>query len=137
MQIIPLSNMPAQTISVTLGGQYCQINTYQKRTGLYFDLSVAGVLVVAGVLCLNATVLVRAPYLGFSGDLAFFDTQGSADPDYAGVGARFLLFYLSSDEVSSLAATALANALAAEAAALATVTGTDGNFSSDFDNDFS
>jgi hypothetical protein len=36
---------------------------------------------------------VRDEYLGFIGDLAFFDTQGMTDPDWTGLGSRYILGY--------------------------------------------
>ena len=90
---ITLAPVPAQAVSVSLGGQTCQINVYQKRTGLYLDLGVNNVPIIYGVLCLNANLIVRDAYLGFVGDLIFYDTQGSNDPDYTGLGGRFQLLY--------------------------------------------
>jgi len=92
---IPLAAVPAQKLSVTLGTQRCLIGIYQKSTGLYFDLSVAGTVIVAGMVCRNRVGLVRAKYLGFSGQLAVVDTQGAQDPDYTGLGSRYQLVYLS------------------------------------------
>lgn len=91
---IPLTPTPSQTLSVTLGTQRCAISVYQKSTGLYFDLSVAGAPVVAGMICRNLTNLVRSSYAAFVGNLAFVDTMGSDDPDYTGLGARYQLVYV-------------------------------------------
>lgn len=49
---------------------------------------------MAGVLCRNRVYLVREAYLGFRGDLAFVDTAGNDDPQYAGLGTRWPLLYL-------------------------------------------
>ena len=38
--------------------------------------------------------IVRDLYLGFVGDFIWFDTQGSSDPIYMGLGSRFILVYL-------------------------------------------
>ena len=51
-------------------------------------------LILGGVMCLNATVIVRNTYLGFVGDLAFYDMQGATDPLYTGLGSRYVLAYL-------------------------------------------
>lgn len=90
---IPTNPLPAQTLSVTLGTQRCTIALYQKSTGLYFDLAVAGAPVVAGMVCRNRTNLVRASYAAFVGNLAIIDTMGNDDPDYTGLGTRFQLVY--------------------------------------------
>lgn len=99
MQIVPLQPFASQTLQVTLAGQNCQINLYQKQFGLFSDLYVSNVLIIGGVLCENLNRIVRSTYLGFIGDLSFFDTQGESDPFYSGLGTRFQLAYL---EVSDL-----------------------------------
>ena len=94
MLIIPTVATPAQTLTVTLANQPCSISIYQKSTGLYIDLYVNGVLIIGGVICLDAVKIVRDAYFGFVGDLAFFDTQTASDPDYTGLGSQFVLAYL-------------------------------------------
>lgn len=99
MQIIPLSPTPSQTLSVVLAGQNCQINVYEKTTGMFLDLLVANEPIRSCVLCRDRARLIRQEYLGFVGDLVFYDTQGADDPQYAGLGARFLLAYLEASEL--------------------------------------
>lgn len=101
MQIIPLNPVPSQTLKVTLNSlptgagtpQQCQLNVYQKFYGLHLDLGLNGVLLAAGCLCQNLNPLIRDAALGFLGDLEFLDTQGTDDPTYTGLGARFQLIY--------------------------------------------
>jgi hypothetical protein len=98
MQIIPALAIPSQTFNVSLGGQACTINLYQKglvEPALYLDLYVSSALIIGGVMCRNATAIVRDAYLGFIGDLAFYDTQGVTDPLYTGIGSRYILLYFS------------------------------------------
>lgn len=99
MMIVPLQAVPSQTLSIALDNQNCQINVYQRLFGLFFDLYVDSVLVIGGVLCLNMTKLVRSLYLGFTGDFAFMDLQGSTDPVYSGLGARYQLLYLETTDL--------------------------------------
>jgi hypothetical protein len=101
MQIIPLNPVPSQTFAVQLDGQNCQINIYQKFYGIFCDLYVNGNMVIAGALCLNLTRIVRSLYLGFIGDLAFLDTQGSTDPYYTGLGVRYQFIYLEASDLPS------------------------------------
>ena len=96
---IPLTATPSQTLSVALGGQNCQISIRHRSTGIYFDLSVDNAPVVLTSLCLDRVRLIRRPYLGFKGDLVFIDTQGKADPEYAGLGTRWRLVYLEASEL--------------------------------------
>lgn len=91
---VPIQPVPSQTLAVVLNNQSCRINIYTKRQGLFFDLYVANAPIVTGVISLDANRLVRDAYLGFIGDMAFFDTQGSSDPVYTGLGTRYVLLYL-------------------------------------------
>jgi hypothetical protein len=95
IQTIPISAIAAQTCTIQLGDQNCEISLYKKSTGLYFDLILNNVPIVQTMLCLNLVGLVREQYLGFIGQLAFFDTQGTNDPEYTGLGTRYLLVYAS------------------------------------------
>lgn len=94
MLIVPLQATPNQTLNVVLANQPCTIHIFQTATGLYVDLYVNSVVIISGVICLDTVRIVRDAYLGFIGDLAFFDTQGSDDPVYTGLGARWILAYL-------------------------------------------
>jgi hypothetical protein len=97
---VPILATASQILSVSLAGQSCRIDIYQKTPGLFLDLYVNDILIVAGVLGRNSTLMVRDVYLGFIGDLTFFDTQGSDDPLYSGLGARWLLLYLDAAEIA-------------------------------------
>lgn len=104
MQIIPIQPVPNQTLAVNLNGQACQINIYQTIYGLFLDLYVnnGATLVVSGVLCEDLNRIVRSAYLGFTGDLAFIDTQGLNDPVYAQLGSRYVLAYLEASDLVDL-----------------------------------
>jgi hypothetical protein len=90
---IPVQAVPSQTFTVQLGNQSCHITIYQKRTGLYLDLFADGAPIGVGILCHDRVWLIRDAYLGFVGDLAFIDTQGTDDPDYTSLGTRFVLVW--------------------------------------------
>ena len=62
---------------------------------LYCDLSVNGVTVYTGQVCLNLTPICNYTYLGFQGWLCFYDSQGAGDPGSPGLGTRFILLYTS------------------------------------------
>lgn len=100
MLIIPANKISSQTIHVVLAGQSCEIFIYTKATGTYLDISILGVPIINGALCLDRTKIVRYPGLGFIGDLAFVDTQGTSDPYYTGFGDRFLLAYLEASDLA-------------------------------------
>lgn len=104
MMVIPTAALPAQTLRTNLGGQDCQITIRQKSTGLFLDLVMDDLPVALGVLCHPGNRLIRAPYTGFVGDLAFYDTEPGAAPllagfppdqvTYPGLGDRYFLAYL-------------------------------------------
>ena len=94
-QIIPISNVASQSFTILLGQQNCQLNIYQLSTGLYCDLVANNNIIVSTMLCLNLVGLVRGAYLGFAGQLFFYDTQGTNDPDYSGLGGKYKLLYQS------------------------------------------
>lgn len=102
MQIIPLQTQPNQTIATQLAGQSVSLNVYQKSTGMFMDVLVNDVLIIGGVLCENLNRIVRSLYLGFIGDFAFVDTQGTLDPYYAGLGTRYYLVYFDASELPPL-----------------------------------
>lgn len=107
MLFVPLQQIPNQAVSVVLNNQSCQVNVYQKFFGLFLDLYVSDTLIIGGVLCQNLNRLVRSAYLGFQGDLGFWDTQGTSDPYYTGVGARYQLTYLTPADLVSIGVPAL------------------------------
>jgi len=100
MQTVPIQTLPSQQVQIQLDGQPCQLNIYQQTFGLYMDVYVNGTLIIGGVICQNLNRIVRSLYLGFSGDFAFVDTQGSTDPVYTGLGSRYLLEYFDADELT-------------------------------------
>lgn len=107
MQIIPLQAIPNQVLQVQLGGQNCTIALQQTSYAMFFTLTLGSnaMPTVAGVNCENLNRLVRDAYLGFSGDFAFADTEGSSDPIYTGLGgpgARFQLAYFTPDDLAAL-----------------------------------
>jgi hypothetical protein len=91
--IVPLLTTPSQTLSVELNDQNTNINVYQRSTGLYVDVGINAGLIIAGVLALDRNRIVRDGYLGFTGDLAFWDSQGTKDPDWTGLNTRYYLGY--------------------------------------------
>ncbi len=100
MQIVPIQPVPNQTFQASLGSQPCVFEIYQTTYGLFCNLFVGNELVVAGVICENLNRIVRSLYLGFTGDFVFWDTQGTDDPVYTGLGSRFLLVYLEESDLA-------------------------------------
>lgn len=91
--IIPLRAVPSQMLSVQLQSQNCNLNVYQRTTGLFVDLGINGTLIIGGVRALDRVKIVREDYRGFVGDLAFWDSQGVQEPDWTGLNTRYFLGY--------------------------------------------
>lgn len=100
MQIVPLTPVASQQLNVSLSNQAVTLSIYQRSTGLYMDVALNGTTILAGQICLNNVWMVRSAYLGMPGDLFFYDTQGTDDPTYDGLGARYLLIYVPGQNVA-------------------------------------
>ena len=94
MMQVPVQAVPNQTLQVQLAGQACTLNIYETTFGLFMDVLVNSTQIVGGVLCENLNRIVRSLYLGFEGDFGWYDTQGTTDPIYSGLGSRYQLIYL-------------------------------------------
>lgn len=101
MQIIPLTAVPSQYFNVTLANQNVSLSIYTLTTGLFIDVLIDNVNIITAGLCLNKCLIVRDSYHGLEGDLAFIDQQGSSDPDYTGLGDRYILAYLTAAEAGA------------------------------------
>lgn len=92
---IPLQPVPNQTLAVTLARQPAQIAVRQNGDSIYIDVSVNRNSVVRGRICRDRQrLLLDAHYRGFAGELAFVDTQGKTDPQWQGLGTRYVLYYI-------------------------------------------
>lgn len=94
MKIIPIAAVPSQTFNIVLAGQNCAVALYQKAGDVYIDISVSNRPIVSCARCADRVKVVQHEYLGFIGDIAFADMQGSNDPEYSGFGTRYKLIYL-------------------------------------------
>jgi len=104
MLLVPTQALASQVINVLLSNQATTLNIYQKGNNsatlaLYMDVLLNGALVVGGVVCQNLNVIIRNAYFGYSGDFAWFDTQGTTDPVYTGIGTRYQLWWLAPSDL--------------------------------------
>ncbi|MFT9064570.1 MAG: hypothetical protein ABF430_12270 [Acetobacter persici] len=91
--VIPLSAVAYQSLKLTLSGRAVQLDIQQRTNGLYATIWLDGTMILAGIVCQDRTWIVRRAYLGMPGDLVFIDQYGQNDPDYTGLGARYVLMY--------------------------------------------
>lgn len=113
MQIVPLNPIPNQTLQIVLAGQNCAIEldsfdgsdptdiTLSTSTSwLGFSLSVSGEDITTNATGLDRKrLLLNRQYFGFVGDFMFIDTQGFDDPEYTGLGTRWVLLYLEASDL--------------------------------------
>ncbi len=97
--LVPLSPISNQAAITQLNGQNVQLNVRQTLYGLFMDVLVNNGVIISSVLCLDRNLIVRNLYFQFQGDFAWFDTQGTNDPDFTGIGTRYFLAYFSPDEL--------------------------------------
>lgn len=90
---IPINALPNQRVSVPLSGHQFNLDIVQRSTGLYMDITMDGNLLIAGVLCQDRSWIIRYQIYQAPGDFAFADQTGTDDPDYTGLGSRFILVY--------------------------------------------
>jgi len=74
---------------------------------LYIDVTLEGDPIITGKLvnCLSPLILTSA-YLGFEGELEFFDTQNTGlqdttNPDYEGLGTQYQLVYFTPADIAA------------------------------------
>lgn len=101
-EIVPLQAFASQQVQVQLNGQAVTLNIFQQAYGLYVDVFVGATAIIQGVIAENLNRIVRSTYLGFQGDLAFWDTQGTEDPIYTGLGTRWQLVYIDPTDLATL-----------------------------------
>lgn len=102
MLIVPLQPLPSQTLTTTLALQPTQLTIRTRSTGLYIEVYLSNVLVIGGVICQDRNRIIRDAYFGYIGDFAFYDTQGTADPYWTGLGSRYLLAYLEAADLAAM-----------------------------------
>lgn len=100
---IPIQPVPSQLVLCVLAGQNCQIAIYQKGSRVYVDLNNNGANMCIAALAHNLVPLDSCnSYDGFQGNLFFVDTQGLDDPQYTGMGSRWVLVYMTPAEIALL-----------------------------------
>lgn len=97
INFITTSKNPFQSFQTNINDQNCTIELMQKRTGMFFSLAVDNIFLIRCILCENLNPLILYKYIKFNGNLFFMDIEGRSDPNYKGLGDRFILVY--TDEI--------------------------------------
>jgi hypothetical protein len=113
--VIPLKAVPSQQVTASLDGQSTTISIYQlglaPATALYMDVAADSVAIANCRQCRAYSgspteappfMLLDSRYWGFAGDFMFLDTLGDEDPQYAGLGTRWLLLYFAPADLAAI-----------------------------------
>lgn len=93
MYEIPLDAIPYQTVSFMIGDKAVTVSLRQLGTSLYTSLWVDGEMINSNIRATNGGHICVFPTSEISTDLRLIDTVGSEDPQYDGLGSRWLLVY--------------------------------------------
>lgn len=96
---VPLSPAPGQRLQIVLDDQNVTLAVRQKGARLYLDLDVSGTPVMSGAICSDRTNVKQYKTMPFRGGLFFIDTEGRDAPQFEGLGTRWVLMYLTEDEL--------------------------------------
>jgi hypothetical protein len=91
MFTIPLNSGKNQSLQTVINNRAIGITLYMQGEYLFMNFSINGVPIKFAQLCLNQVLMFTDDYIGLNGGLIFEDTEGSADPQIDGLGARFQL----------------------------------------------
>lgn len=100
---VPLIATPNQELSIELEEQDCTIQVRQLGNYTYLTLWVDSTLIVENAICMPGVAVLQGYIRGFSGNFVLVD---SSDPenqqlsDYTELGSRFLLLYLTEEEIN-------------------------------------
>lgn len=100
---VPLIATPNQELSIELEEQDCTIQVRQLGNYTYLTLWVDSTLIVENAICMPGVAILQGYIQGFNGNFVLVD---GSDPnnqqlsDYTELGSRFLLLYLTEEEIN-------------------------------------
>lgn len=99
---VPLSALPNQEVSIELNEQDCTIQVRQLGKYTYLTLWHGSTLIIENAICMPGIAILQGYIQNFEGNFVLVD---SSDPDnqqladYKELGTRFLLLYITQDEI--------------------------------------
>jgi hypothetical protein len=103
MTEVPLIATPNQELAIELEEQDCTIQVRQLGNYTYLTLWVDSTLIVENAICMPGVAILQGYVHGFRGNFVLVD---SSDPNnqqlsnYTELGSRFLLLYLTDEEIN-------------------------------------
>lgn len=101
--VISLSAVPSQKLQVVLEDQDVELSILQRGNNVYADITVNGVVLRQGVLCIDRVPLLQPGTTEFSGNLVFIDLWGTSNPQWQEYESRFVLLYYTAAEAEEWA----------------------------------
>lgn len=95
MQLIPISNLPNQSLSFSADGSYWELRLYQGAENMLVDITRNSELIISGFRCVEGSLLIPFDYLWdpMSGNLVF-----DSVPNWEEFGITCSLYYLGNSE---------------------------------------
>ena len=103
LAVISLSAVPSQRLQVVLEDQDVELSILQRGEHVYADVTVNGVIIRQGALCIDRVPILQPGTTDFVGNLIFVDLWGTSDPQWQGYGSRFVLLYYTAEEAEEWA----------------------------------
>lgn len=95
---IPLGAIPYQIVSVVVNDQAFEIEIRQLGESVFTTTSVDGELVASTVRAVAGGSITPWPSANVNTSVVWVDTQGEDDPQYNGLGDRWLLAFEEAEE---------------------------------------
>jgi hypothetical protein len=102
--IVPIQQIPNQTLSIVLDNDRYDIDLKSTKTSTIANISRNEILLIEGVRCVGATPLIPYKYLRVGSGNFIFSTPKELIPYYPNFGIDQFLFYFSESELESLSA---------------------------------
>lgn len=103
MTEVPLIATPNQELAIELEEQDCTIQVRQLGNYTYLTLWIDSTLIVENAICMPGVAILQGYVHGFRGNFVLVD---SSDPNnqqlsnYTELGSRFILLYLTDEEIN-------------------------------------
>lgn len=101
--VISLSAEPSQRLQVVLEEQDVELSILQRGGHVYADVTVNGIVIRQGALCVDRVPILQPGTTDFVGNLIFVDLWGTSDPQWQEYGSRFVLLYYTEEEAEEWA----------------------------------
>lgn len=96
--VVNLKAIPNQLVSTVLNGKSVVIEAIQRGDFMAAKVTIDGVLKESGAICANGLDLLQNCASELQGSLSFIDTVGDSDPTYTGLGDRYQLAFVPTQE---------------------------------------